>query len=47
MSTEAILARRAYQKKWRDKNPEKVKAKNARYWEKQAAKRREAEKDEQ
>lgn len=43
MSDEAIMARRAYQKKWRDENPDKVRAKNARYWEKLAAKRREAQ----
>lgn len=39
MSSEAIAARREYQKKWREKNPDKVREKNARYWEKRAAKR--------
>lgn len=46
MSDQAIMARREYQKKWRDKNPDKVRAKNARYWERQAAKKQEAKKDE-
>ena len=39
MSEQAIAARREYQRKWRAKNPEKVRAKNARYWEKVAAAR--------
>ncbi len=39
MSEQAIKARREYQKKWREKNPDKVREKNARYWEKRAAKR--------
>ncbi len=37
LSQQAIDARRAYQKQWRDKNPDKVKARNARYWERRAA----------
>lgn len=36
MSEEARKAQRAYQKKWRDANPDKVRAKNRRYWEKKA-----------
>lgn len=32
-----VLARRAYQKQWRDKNKDKVKAANNRYWLKKAA----------
>lgn len=31
-----VLARRAYQKQWRDKNKDKVKAATARYWLKKA-----------
>ena len=38
LSKEAIAARREYQKKWREKNPDKVREKNARYWERRAAK---------
>ena len=30
-------ARRAYQKEWRRKNPDKVKANHDRFWEKKAA----------
>lgn len=33
-----ILARRAYQKKWRAENKDKVKAHNARFYKKQAEK---------
>lgn len=33
-----ILARRAYQKAWRAKNKDKVKANNARFYKKQAEK---------
>ena len=32
-----VLARRAYQKKWRSENRDKVKAANNRYWLKKAA----------
>ncbi len=46
MSVDAIAARREYQKKWRKANPDKVREKNRRYWEKVAAKRKEAQ-DEQ
>lgn len=31
-----VLARRAYQKQWRDKNKDKVKAATTRYWLKKA-----------
>jgi len=37
MTDEATAARRAYQKEWRKKNPDKVKASAARYWNKKAA----------
>lgn len=33
MTEEAKALRREYEKKWRKANPEKVKAKNQRYWE--------------
>lgn len=39
MSDRALAERRAYQKKWRDANPDKVREKNARYWEKKAKER--------
>ena len=32
-----VLARRAYQKAWREKNKDKVKAANERFWAKKAA----------
>ena len=34
----AIEARRAYQREWRLKNKDKVKASNLRYWERKAQK---------
>lgn len=37
LSDEAREARRLYQREWRSRNPEKVRALNARYWEKKAA----------
>ena len=37
MSTAALEARRAYQREWNHKNPDKVKAAQARYWERKAA----------
>ena len=37
ISQQALEARREYQRQWRAKNPEKVKQKNDRYWEKRAA----------
>lgn len=41
MQTEAMTnaareAQRAYMREWRRKNPDRVKAKNKRYWEKKA-----------
>ena len=36
MTNEAAEKRRAYYKAWRAANPEKVKANNARYWERKA-----------
>lgn len=39
----AKAARNAYAKEWRRKNPDKVKAANARYWEKKAAEMKLAE----
>lgn len=42
-SDAARAARNAYAREWRKKNPDKVKAANVRYWEKKAAKQREAE----
>lgn len=39
MSEEAREARREYMKGWRERNPDKVKAYNARYWRKKAAER--------
>jgi hypothetical protein len=45
MDEKAKRARNAYMKKWRDANPDKVKANTARYWERQAAKAEAAEKE--
>ena len=45
MTEEAKEARRAYQREWRKKNPEKVKAHQARHWEKIAALKKQEEKD--
>lgn len=39
MSEEAREARREYMRDWRERNPDKVKAYNARYWRKKAAER--------
>lgn len=36
MTQSAVQARREYQRAWRQKNPDKVKANNARYWERKA-----------
>lgn len=36
MSDKALQARREYAKKWREANPDKVKAAQKRYWEKKA-----------
>ena len=38
---EAVIARRAYQKAWREKNRDKVKANNARFYKKHAEKAKE------
>lgn len=43
LSQEALEARRAYQKEWRRKNPEKVREKNRRYWERRAQRKEDAE----
>lgn len=37
LSPIALAAKKAYCKKWRDKNPDKVQASQNRYWEKKAA----------
>lgn len=37
MDEAALEARRAYQREWRRKNRDKVKAQNERYWAKKAA----------
>ncbi len=37
MTEQAKQARREYHKKWRDKNPEKIKEYKQRYWERKAA----------
>lgn len=47
MSEEALAARREYEREWRARNRDKVKAKNRRYWEKRAQKKKEAEASEQ
>jgi len=46
LSEDALAARRAYQREWNARNREKVKAKNARYWEKRARKLRELKEQE-
>ncbi len=40
LSSKALEARREYYRRWRAANPEKVRAKNARYWEKRAERER-------
>lgn len=42
LSKEAREARREYEREWRRKNPDKVAAKAARYWEKKAREAAEA-----
>lgn len=37
LTEEAKAARRIYEKQWRAKNPEKVRARYERYWQKKAA----------
>lgn len=36
LSNEALEIRRAYYREWRKKNPDKVREKNRKYWEKKA-----------
>ena len=43
MSEAAREARKAYQREWNRKNKDKVKANQARYWERKAAKAKEQE----
>ena len=43
LSQEAKEARRAYLRKWRRENPEKVKEQERRYWERKAQEMREQE----
>lgn len=42
MTNEAKEKRREYYRAWRAANPEKVKANNARYWERKAERERQA-----
>lgn len=46
LSEEAKEARRAYLRKWRRENPEKVKEQKRRYWERKAQEMREEEENE-
>ena len=46
LSEQAKAAQRAYKKKWRNANKEKVQAANCRYWEKKAAQAKEKKADE-
>ena len=46
LSEEAIAARRAYKRKWNAKNKDKVRAAQARYWEKKALKKGDEKPDE-
>ncbi len=41
MSSKAVEARREYYRRWRAANPEKVREKNIRYWEKRAEREKE------
>ncbi len=43
-SEKAVELRREYHKQWRAKNKDRVREYNRRFWEKQAAKQQEAEK---
>ncbi len=47
MTDEAREARRAYKREWNRRNPDKVKAAQARYWERQAAKANKTTEDKQ
>ena len=42
MTEEAKAARRAYKRKWAKENPDKVKQQQERYWQRKAAKGKEA-----
>lgn len=46
LSEKALEARRAYKRKWNKENPDKVRAAQARYWERKAQETEEAEKAE-
>lgn len=46
LSEEAKEARRAYLRKWRRENPEKVKEQRRRHWERKAQEMREEEENE-
>ena len=43
LKEKAMELRRAYQREWRTKNKDKVKANNLRYWERKAQKEAQAE----
>ena len=43
MTEEAKQAKREYEKRWRERNPEKIKAIRRRYWEKKAARAKQEE----
>lgn len=43
LTEEARNTKREYERKWRADNPDKVRAKNHRYWEKKAAEKREGD----
>lgn len=45
MTDAAKEARRAYEKEWRAKNPDKVRERNRRYWEKKARMMQRSEED--
>ena len=42
LDADAIQARREYQRQWRAKNPDKVRANNRRFWEKKGREYRES-----
>lgn len=46
MTDQARAARAAYKRKWAKENPDKIKAQQARYWERQAARMQAEEKAE-
>lgn len=45
LSEEARIAKREYEKRWREANRDKIRAKNKRYWEKRAASLQQKEND--